>query len=70
VRLSRQVEQAGLMEFNAVANTGVDDQWRAVDAADTSFLSVYGGAAELLRLGVIVDERWPGDDVTALVSIS
>ncbi len=58
------------MEFNAVANTAVDDQRRAVEAADASFLSVYGGAADLLRVEVTVDERLPGDDGTALVSIS
>ena len=42
------------------------------DAADTSFLSAYGGAADLLRSEVtaVIDGRLPGDDVTALVSIT
>ena len=42
------------------------------DAADTSFLSTYGGAADLLRTEVtaVVDGQLPSDDVTALVSLS
>ncbi|HEY3631584.1 MAG TPA: transglutaminase domain-containing protein [Jatrophihabitantaceae bacterium] len=78
------------MDFHAVAEAAVDDQWRAVDAtllapreslvriatgrdaADTSFLSAYGGAADLLYTDVtaIVDGQLPSDDVTALVSIA
>ena len=42
------------------------------DAADTAFLSVYGGAAELVSTEVtaVTDGALPGDDVTALVSLS
>ena len=42
------------------------------DAADTAFLSTYGGAVELLETEVtaVTDGPLPGDDVTALVSIS
>jgi transglutaminase-like putative cysteine protease len=42
------------------------------DAADTSFLSAYGGAADLLETEVtaVVDGQLPSDDVHALVSIS
>jgi transglutaminase-like putative cysteine protease len=41
------------------------------DAADTSFLSSYGGAARLLEMEVtaVIDGPLPGDDVTALVTI-
>ena len=41
------------------------------DAADTSFLSTYGGAARLLEMEVtaVIDGPLPGDDVTALVTI-
>jgi transglutaminase-like putative cysteine protease len=42
------------------------------DAADTAFLSVYGGAAELIESHVtaVIDGPLPGDDITALVSLS
>jgi transglutaminase-like putative cysteine protease len=42
------------------------------DAADTAFLSSYGGAVELTVTEVMamIDGPLPGDDVTALVSIS
>jgi hypothetical protein len=42
------------------------------DAADTWFLSAYGGAADLLRSEVtaVVDGQLPPDDVTALMSIA
>jgi transglutaminase-like putative cysteine protease len=41
------------------------------DAADTAFLSTYGGAVELIEIQVtaVTDGRLPDDDVTALVSI-
>ncbi len=41
------------------------------DAADTSFLSTYGGGADLLesRVTATIDGRLPADDVTELVSI-
>jgi transglutaminase-like putative cysteine protease len=42
------------------------------DAADTAFLSNYGGSLELLEINVtaVVDGELPGDDVTRLTSIS
>jgi hypothetical protein len=42
------------------------------DAADTAFLSVHGGDADLLETSVtaLVDGTLPGDDVTQLVSIA
>ena len=42
------------------------------DAADTSFLSIYGGAADLLESEVwsVVDGDLPGDDVHSLVSLT
>ena len=42
------------------------------DAADTAFLSAYGGAVELTATEVtaVTDGPLPADDVTALVSIS
>jgi len=42
------------------------------DAADTAFLSAYGGAADLLETSVTatVDGDLPGDDVTRLMSIT
>ena len=42
------------------------------DAADTAFLSTYGGVAELIESEVtaVTSGTLPGDDVTALVSIS
>jgi transglutaminase-like putative cysteine protease len=78
------------MDFHAVAEAIVDDEWRVVDAsllaprgslvriaagrdaADTAFLSAYGGAADLLETEVsaVVDGPLPDEDVTALVSIS
>ena len=78
------------MDFHAVAEAAVDDQWRVVDAtllapraslvriatgrdaADTSFLSAYGGAADLLasQVTAVVGGQLPSDDVTALVSIT
>ena len=41
------------------------------DAADTAFLSTYGGAATLTRIEVmaVLDGELPGDDVTQLTSI-
>jgi len=41
------------------------------DAADTAFLSVYGGAAELLKTEVtaVLDGDLPDDDITRLVTI-
>ncbi len=41
------------------------------DAADTAFLSTYGGAAELLETEVtaVLDGELPADDITQLVSI-
>jgi transglutaminase-like putative cysteine protease len=41
------------------------------DAADTAFLSLYGGAADLLetQVGAVIDGDLPGDDVWELVSI-
>ena len=41
------------------------------DAADTAFLSTYGGAATLTSIEVmaVLDGELPGDDVTRLVSI-
>jgi transglutaminase-like putative cysteine protease len=41
------------------------------DAADTAFLSAYGGAVELIETQVtaVTDGPLPSDDVTALVSI-
>jgi transglutaminase-like putative cysteine protease len=41
------------------------------DAADTAFLSTYGGPARLLEMEVtaVIDGPLPGDDVTALVTI-
>jgi transglutaminase-like putative cysteine protease len=41
------------------------------DAADTAFLSVYGGAATLLRTEVmaVLDGELPDDDVTRLMTI-
>jgi transglutaminase-like putative cysteine protease len=78
------------MDFHAVAEAAVGDEWRVVDAtllaprsslvriatgrdaADTSFLSAYGGAADLVETEVtaVVDGQLPGDDVHALVSLS
>jgi transglutaminase-like putative cysteine protease len=42
------------------------------DAADTAFLSTYGGAAQLVGLEVtaVTDGTLPGDDVAELISIS
>jgi transglutaminase-like putative cysteine protease len=42
------------------------------DAADTAFLSAYGGSADLLssQVTAVIDGQLPGDDVTALVSIA
>jgi transglutaminase-like putative cysteine protease len=42
------------------------------DAADTAFLSTYGGAIDLREINVtaVVDGELPGDDVTLLTSIS
>ena len=76
------------MDFHAVAEAGVDEAWRVVDAtalapreslvriatgrdaADTAFLSVLSGRAELVELDVmaVVDDL-PGDDMTELASI-
>ena len=41
------------------------------DAADTAFLSMYGGAATLLGTAVtaVLDGDLPADDVTELVTI-
>jgi hypothetical protein len=42
------------------------------DAADTAFLSTYGGAVDLLEMSVtaVVDGDLPDDDVTRLTSIT
>jgi transglutaminase-like putative cysteine protease len=42
------------------------------DAADTAFLSIYGGAADLLEVevGAVVDGDLAGDDIMELVSIT
>ena len=42
------------------------------DAADTAFLSTYGGRVDLLdmRVTATIDGRLPGDDITQLVSLS
>jgi transglutaminase-like putative cysteine protease len=78
------------MDFHAVVEAAVGDDWRAVDAtllapresmiriatgrdaADASFLSTYGGAADLLEYEVtaVVDGMLPVDDLTRLVSIT
>jgi transglutaminase-like putative cysteine protease len=78
------------MDFHAVAEAAVDDQWRVVDAtllaprsslvriaggrdaADTAFLSTYGGWAQLVESQVTatIDGLLPFDDVTELVSIT
>jgi transglutaminase-like putative cysteine protease len=78
------------MDFHAVVEALVDDQWRVVDAtllapreslvriatgrdaADTAFLSTYGGAATLLESVVtaVIDGELPSDDIWALVSLS
>jgi transglutaminase-like putative cysteine protease len=41
------------------------------DAADTAFLSTYGGAADLLesQVSAVIDGDLPGDDILELVSI-
>ena len=77
------------MDFHAVAEAAIGDEWRVVDAtllaprsslvriatgrdaADTPFLSAYGGAADLLETEVtaVVDGQLPGDNVHALVSL-
>jgi transglutaminase-like putative cysteine protease len=78
------------MDFHAVAEAAVGDEWRVVDAtllaprsslvriatgrdaADTAFMSTYGGAADLLESEVtaVTDGALPSDDITELVSIS
>jgi transglutaminase-like putative cysteine protease len=78
------------MDFHAVTEAIVDDQWRVVDAtllaprsslvriatgrdaADTAFLSTYGGAADLIEAEVlaVIDGDLPRDDVHDLVSLS
>jgi transglutaminase-like putative cysteine protease len=42
------------------------------DAADTAFLSSYGGAVDLLEIGVtaVIEGDLPGDDITTLTSIT
>jgi transglutaminase-like putative cysteine protease len=42
------------------------------DAADTAFLSIYGGAADMLEMqvGAVVDGDLSGDDITQLVSLT
>jgi transglutaminase-like putative cysteine protease len=77
------------MDFHAVAEALVGDQWCVVDAtllaprasliriatgrdaADTAFMSTYGGAVELIATEVTatIDGVLPSDDVNALVSI-
>jgi hypothetical protein len=41
------------------------------DAADTAFLSAYGGAADLpeIEVSAVTDGPLPAEDVTALVSV-
>jgi transglutaminase-like putative cysteine protease len=78
------------MDFHAVAEAAIGDEWRVVDAtllapraslvriatgrdaADTAFLSTYGGAADLLESEVtaVTSGRLPSDDVHTLVSIT
>ena len=77
------------MDFHAVVEAAIDDEWRAVDAtllaprhsllriatgrdaADTAFLSNYGGLVTLLEMAVSAwtDGELPRDDVTELVSL-
>ena len=77
------------MDFHAVVEAAVDDEWRVVDAtllaprrsllriatgrdaADTAFLSNYGGAITLLEIAVSAwtDGELPGDNLTELVSL-
>jgi transglutaminase-like putative cysteine protease len=77
------------MDFHAVVEAAVDDEWRVVDAtllaprssllriatgrdaADTAFLSNYGGGVDLLEMSVSAwtDGDLPIDDVTSLVSL-
>ena len=77
------------MDFHAVAEAAIDDEWRVVDAtllaprgslvriatgrdaADTAFLSMYGGAADFLesRVSAVIDGPLPSDDVMQLISI-
>jgi transglutaminase-like putative cysteine protease len=77
------------MDFHAVVEAAVGDEWRATDAtllapraslvriatgrdaADTSFMSTYGGAADLLEYEVtaVVDGELPGEDLTRLASL-
>lgn len=77
------------MDFHAVVEAAIDDQWRVVDAtllaprssllriatgrdaADTAFLSNYGGAVDLLEVGVSAwtDGDLPSDDITQLQSL-
>jgi hypothetical protein len=76
------------MEFHAVTEAWVGDEWRVVDAtalaprqslvriatgrdaADTAFLTVLSGRADLdaIEVTAVVDDL-PRDDVTQLVSI-
>lgn len=80
----------GPMDFHAVAEAIVGDDWWVVDAtllaprssllriatgrdaADTAFLSSYGGSVDLLESEVtaVVDGVLPSDDVSALVALS
>jgi transglutaminase-like putative cysteine protease len=77
------------MDFHAVAEVAIGDEWRVVDAtllaprsslvriatgrdaADTAFMSTYGGAAELLEVYVsaTIDGLLPADDIHQLASL-
>ena len=77
------------MDFHAVAEAAIGDEWRVVDAtllaprssllriatgrdaADTAFMSTYGGASELVdvQVSAIVDGPLPADNVHQLVSL-
>ncbi|HEX3900461.1 MAG TPA: transglutaminase family protein [Mycobacteriales bacterium] len=77
------------MDFHAVAEVAIDDEWYVVDAtmlaprqslvristgrdaADTAFLSTYGGHVTLLdtRVSAVVAGSLPADDVKSLVQL-
>ena len=77
------------MDFHAVVEAAIDDEWHVVDAtllaprssllristgrdaADTAFLSNYGGFVELAEVGVSAwtQGELPNDDVLSLVSL-
>ncbi|MEO9137591.1 MAG: transglutaminase family protein [Jatrophihabitans sp.] len=77
------------MDFHAVIEAAIEDQWQVVDAtllaprssllristgrdaADTAFLSNYGGNVELLEVGVLAwtEGALPTDDILALETL-